>query len=117
MVTAWGMDYYDASNFANVFTTGFRHPWSNAEYDALVQEANSIVGDEERRCELYQQASEVLCSDPGAVFLWHPLMPQAWKTYIDRSGVEPKKYGDAIWWRDKKGDTVLHIYIGKDKSE
>ena len=68
----WDMDYYDASNFMDVFVTGGRHAWSNAEYDALVKEADGIVGDEARRAELYQQAEEILITDVGGVFLWHP---------------------------------------------
>ncbi|MBM3149382.1 MAG: peptide ABC transporter substrate-binding protein, partial [Chloroflexi bacterium] len=52
----WGMDYYDAYNFLGVFYTGFRHPWSNSQYDSLMKQANSLVGDPKKRCDLYQQA-------------------------------------------------------------
>ncbi|HWT82883.1 MAG TPA: peptide ABC transporter substrate-binding protein, partial [Candidatus Methylomirabilis sp.] len=68
----WDMDYYDASNFMDVYRTGGRHPWGNAEYDKLIREANGLMGDEKKRCAMYQQAEDILASDPGAVFLWHP---------------------------------------------
>ena len=46
MLIPWDMDYYDASNFMDVFVTGGRHAWSNPDYDTLVKEADGIVGDE-----------------------------------------------------------------------
>ena len=77
------MDYYDASNFMDVFVTGGRHAWSNPDYDELVKEADGIVGDEARRAELYQDAEEILIKDVGGVFLWHPVFTQLWKPYIE----------------------------------
>src|SRR5215211_425588 len=63
----WDMDYYDASNFMDVFVTGGRHAWSNPDYDELVKDADGIVGDEARRAELYQDAEEILIKDVGGV--------------------------------------------------
>ena len=37
----WEYDYYDASNYMNIYKTGGRHPWTNPEYDKLVGEGNS----------------------------------------------------------------------------
>jgi ABC-type transport system substrate-binding protein len=104
------MDYYDAFNFMQIYSTGFRHPWSNAEYDRLFKEANSEMSDPEKRCELYRQAEDILVSEPGAIFLWQPVVNQAWKTYIKGPAVEPNKYGDQIWQEDKHGQTFFGIY-------
>jgi peptide/nickel transport system substrate-binding protein/oligopeptide transport system substrate-binding protein len=108
----WGMDYYDAFNFIQIYSTGFRHPWSNEEYDNLFNAANTEF-DPEKRCELYQEAEEILVSEPGAIFMWYPVVRQTWKTYIKGPGVEPNKYGDRLWQDPKHGQTYFQVYIAE----
>jgi peptide/nickel transport system substrate-binding protein/oligopeptide transport system substrate-binding protein len=43
-----------------IWKTGGRHPWSNAEYDALVDEAAGFLGDEAERTAMFQNASASL---------------------------------------------------------
>lgn len=111
----WDMDYYDASNFMDVFVTGGRHAWSNAEFDALVKEADGIVGDEARRAELYQQAEAILIKDVGGVFLWHPVFTQLWKPYIAGSCLHENKYGILSWQAPEKGPQYYCTYFTNDK--
>lgn len=111
----WDMDYYDASNFMDVFVTGGRHAWSNAEFDALVKEADGIVGDEARRAELYQQAEAILIKDVGGVFLWHPVFTQLWKPYIAGSCLHENRYGILSWQAPEKGPQYYCTYFTNEK--
>lgn len=111
----WDMDYYDASNFMDVFVTGGRHAWSNAEFDALVKEADGIVGDEARRAELYQQAEAILIKDVGGVFLWHPVFTQLWKPYIAGPCLHENSFGILSWQAPEKGPQYYCTYFTNQK--
>lgn len=111
----WDMDYYDASNFMDVFVTGGRHAWSNADYDALVKEADGLVGDEAKRADLYQQAEEILIKDVGGVFLWHPIFTQLWKPYIEGPCLHENSYGILSWQAPEKGPQYYCTYINNTK--
>ncbi|MFN8593615.1 MAG: peptide ABC transporter substrate-binding protein [Thermomicrobiales bacterium] len=111
----WDMDYYDASNFMDVFVTGGRHAWSNPDYDKLVKEADGIVGDEAKRAELYQQAEEILIKDVGGVFLWHPVFTQLWKPYIEGPCLHENSYGILSWQAPEKGPQYYCTYFTQDK--
>jgi ABC-type transport system substrate-binding protein len=111
----WDMDYYDASNFMDVFVTGGRHAWSNADYDKLVQEADGIIGDEDKRADLYQQAEEILIKDVGGVFLWHPVFTQLWKPYIAGPCLHENVYGILSWQAPEKGPQYYCTYFTNEK--
>jgi len=110
----WEYDYYDASNFMNIYRTGGRHPWSNAEYDRLVNEGNSGMSDSQR-CASYRRAEDILVRDPAAVFLWHPTVMQLWKPWVKGEILKRNKFGILGWQRPSKGDMVPSIYISRDK--
>ena len=111
----WDMDYYDASNFMDVFVTGGRHAWSNPDYDELVKEADGIVGDEARRAELYQEAEEILIKDVGGVFIWHPVFTQLWKPYIEGPCLHENSYGILSWQAPEKGPQYFCTYFTNAK--
>jgi len=81
VLVPWELDYYDASNFMDVYKSGGRHPWANAAYDKLVNQADSSM-DANQRVALYRKAEEILVSEPGAVFLWNPTVTQLWKPWV-----------------------------------
>jgi ABC-type transport system substrate-binding protein len=110
----WEYDYFDASNFMNIYKTGGRHPWSNAEYDRLVTEANSSMN-EAQRCATYRRAEDVLVRDPGAAFLWHPTVIQLWKPWVKGEIQRRNKFGIVGWQRPSKADMIPYIYIGREK--
>jgi ABC-type transport system substrate-binding protein len=111
----WDMDYYDASNFMDVFLTGGRHAWSNADFDKLVKEADGIVGDEAQRAELYQQAEQILIKDVGGVFLWHPVFTQLWKPYIAGPCLHENSFGILSWQAPEKGPQYYCTYFTNEK--
>jgi oligopeptide transport system substrate-binding protein len=114
VVIPWDMDYYDASNFMDVYRAGGRHPWGNAEYDTLIREANGLMGDERKRCAVYQKAEDLLVGDPGAVFLWHPTAMQVWDdSKIGGQVLRPNKFGLTTWFKPEKGSTIFKIYMKK----
>jgi peptide/nickel transport system substrate-binding protein/oligopeptide transport system substrate-binding protein len=113
----WELDYYDGKNFMDIYLSGGRHPWSNAEYDSLVLEADSTI-DNATRCELYIQAERILAGDAGAVYLWHPTVPQLWKTYVRGLPLdEPNKFGFVEWTEPSKATSFFNVYITKDALE
>ena len=48
-----------------------RHTWTNDEFNGLLCEAQSIMGDEAKRNQLYQQAESILIGDVALVPIWH----------------------------------------------
>ncbi len=65
----WCLDYPDASNFLyDVWhtSTNPRGNWSNAEYDALVEEARTLQDVDARR-ELYAQAENILSNTEAGI--------------------------------------------------
>ena len=110
----WEYDYYDASNYMNIYKTGGRHPWTSAEYDKLVAEANSGASDAQR-CAAYRKAEDIMVREPAAVFLWHPTVTQLWKPWVKGEILKTNKFGIVGWQRPSKADMTPYIYIGKDK--
>jgi ABC-type transport system substrate-binding protein len=110
----WEYDYYDASNYMNIYKTGGRHPWTNVEYDKLVAEANSGASDASR-CAVYRKAEDILVREPAAVFLWHPTVTRLWKPWVKGEILKKNKFGIVGWQRPSKGDMTPYIYIGKEK--
>ncbi|HET8632263.1 MAG TPA: peptide ABC transporter substrate-binding protein [Thermomicrobiales bacterium] len=112
---SWDMDYYDASNFMDVFKSGGRNPWKNDEYDRLVASADSTMGDDAKRKQLYQQAEKLLVTEAVGVFLWHPIFTQLWKPYIAGDCFVKNKYGILGWQEPQSGPQYYCAYITKDK--
>jgi ABC-type oligopeptide transport system substrate-binding subunit len=90
-----------------------RHSWLNAEFDALVTEANSLVGDPERRNDLYKQAERILVEDVGGIFLNHRIQGSLYQPYFKGAFREPNAQGVAghQWWNQWVYRTM---YISND---
>ncbi len=79
----YGMDYLDPANMmGTLWTSDGRHSWRNTEFDSIAQEANSLVGDPERRTQLYQEAERILVEDVGAAFLDHRISGHVFQPYL-----------------------------------
>ncbi len=84
----WCYDYPDADNFATVFLkdSGNNHTmWSNAEYEALIDQA-AAESDEAKRHDLYVQADKILVEDDAAIapIYWYTLV-EVTKPYVERT--------------------------------
>jgi ABC-type transport system substrate-binding protein len=117
---SYGMDYFDASNMLGVWTTGGRHSWSNADFDAKVNEAATFIGDDEARNALFQEAERILVEDVPAVWTYHPTPIQLIKPYIKGPALDADVNGiAAIHWPGwSTTSTVLtEIYVSSDAPE
>lgn len=113
---AYGWDYLDPSNLLNLFLSRGRHPWRNERYEDLVERANHLVGDPERRTRLYQQAEEILVRDVGGVFLWHDLVNEMWRPYVRGDALEPNESGYRAWRGNQMLNLMTTLYISDDVS-
>jgi ABC-type transport system substrate-binding protein len=106
-------DFVDPADMLSIWMYGLgrRHLWRNAEFDSLVTQANTTIGDDAERTALYQRAEEVLVRDVGGVFLWHPMVTQLWKPWIKGNPVQPNKFGVTAWrgFQGERGAGFQHL--------
>jgi ABC-type transport system substrate-binding protein len=76
---SFGTDYLDATSMLNVFKSGGRHSWSNAQYDQLLKEGAPLSGDPERRSQMMKDAERVLVEDVPAIWVYHQLIGELHK--------------------------------------
>lgn len=106
-------DYTDASHLMDMWAQGVRFPWTNEEYQKLVEEADYLVGDEAKRIQLYQDAEKILVDDVGGIFIMYDKRPQFWKPYVKGKSLEPNKDGIVAFRGNKLGLTDYTVYIAK----
>ena len=111
---AYGWDYVDPSNLLNLWLSRGRHPWRNDRFEELVDHANMLVGDPERRTQLYQEAEEILVRDVGGVFLWHDLVNEMWRPYVRGEAIEANEWGYKAWRGNQMLDLTTTLYISED---
>ena len=68
---SYGMDFLDPYNMLSVWLSGGRHSWANEEFDQLVKDAASFIGDPAERTKMFQDAERILVEDVPAVFVYH----------------------------------------------
>ena len=110
----YGMDYLDPSNMLGLWHSRGRHSWRNAEFDAMIDEANVLVGDPETRFQMYHDAERILVEDVGGAFLFHRNLGELFQPYIAGPNCfAPDKVGISAWhWNNQWcwGD----IYVTQD---
>ncbi len=116
MIT-YGWDYMDPSNLLNLWMSRGRHPWRNDRFEELVERANRLVGDPERRTRLYRDAEEILVRDVGGVFLWHDLVNEMWRPYVRGEALEPNLSGYSAWRGNQMLNLMPTLYISNDVLE
>ncbi|MBN8637290.1 MAG: peptide ABC transporter substrate-binding protein [Anaerolineae bacterium] len=74
--SVWGADYPDPQNFISqqlrTDVGNNNGHYSNAEFDALVDQADVLVGDVDARLALYNQAEQIAVSEVGWLPLYNP---------------------------------------------
>jgi peptide/nickel transport system substrate-binding protein/oligopeptide transport system substrate-binding protein len=114
---SYGQDYFDASNMLGVWLSSGRHSWANEEYDNLVNEATSLIGDDEARLQMFQDAERILVEDVPAVFSNFRTPIQFVKPYLTGPALEPDANGiTAIHWPGwELASTVLEeLYVSAE---
>ena len=108
---SYGMDYLDPANLLGIWLSSGRHSWKNDKFDALVNEASGMVGDDDARTKMFQDAERILVDDVGGVFIAHRWQGDLFQPYVQGDSIrEPDANGISGWhWGN---DSVLsNLYI------
>jgi ABC-type transport system substrate-binding protein len=111
---SYGMDFLDQSNLLGIWVSSGRHAWVNEEYDRLVSDASSVVGEDDRRNALFQQAEEILVSNVGGAFIAHRWQGDLFKPYVQGAFRQPDATGvSGVHWGNSW--VTSDIYMTNDK--
>lgn len=95
---SYGMDFLDPSNLLGIWLSTGRHSWKNDEFDRLVTEASSMVGDPEARDQMFRDAERILVDDVGGAFIAHRWQGDLFQPYVQGEGLRtPDSQGIAAW--------------------
>jgi peptide/nickel transport system substrate-binding protein/oligopeptide transport system substrate-binding protein len=97
------MDFLDPSNLLGIWVSTGRHSWLNEEFDSMVAEASSMVGDPAAREQMFRDAERILVDDVGGVFIAHRWQGDLVKPFLQGEGFrEPDSQGIAAfhWGND-----------------
>jgi ABC-type transport system substrate-binding protein len=100
---SYGMDFLDPSNLLGIWVSTGRHSWKNDEYDRMISEASSMVGDPAAREQMFKDAERILVDDVGGVFIAHRWQGDLVKPFLQGEGFrEPDSQGIAAfhWGND-----------------
>jgi peptide/nickel transport system substrate-binding protein/oligopeptide transport system substrate-binding protein len=115
---SYGMDYLDPANMmGTLWLSDGRHSWRNEEFDAIAREANSLVGDPDRRTELYKEAERILVEDVGGIFLNHRIQGHIFQPYLqgafrdlNAQGLPGWQWGNDWMWSSFYIDATVANY-------
>lgn len=95
-ILGWCADYPDPQNWLSVYwrTGGFgeRIGYSNPDFDALVNEADTTV-DPQKRMELYKQAQRLLTDGAPVAFAWNNVNTYMVKPWVKGVVTTPQDHG------------------------
>jgi peptide/nickel transport system substrate-binding protein/oligopeptide transport system substrate-binding protein len=95
---SYGMDFLDPSNLLGIWLSTGRHSWKNDEFDRMVTEASSMVGDPEARDQMFRDAERILVDDVGGAFIAHRWQGNLFQPYVQSEGLRtPDSQGIAAW--------------------
>lgn len=101
-MVGYNYDYVDPSDFMDLFVTGGRHAWSNADYDKTVAAADSSF-DQAARGTLYEKSQQIMAAQVPASFLYVPVNTSLYNPKIVNPATLPEQTDD---W-------MLNAYIKK----
>ena len=109
---SYGMDFLDPANLlGNVWHSSGRHSWKNDEFDALVTEASALVGDPDKRDQMFRDAERILVDDVGGIFIGHRWAGNLVQPYVQGEAFrEPDSQGIAgFHWGNDSAYSTLYI--------
>jgi ABC-type transport system substrate-binding protein len=107
MLSVWGG--CDKADTLNADAPG-RHTWRSKEYNDLMCQAQTLVGDEAKRNELYKQAEKILVSDVGLVPLYHSILNVLVHDDIKGPALDPNSAGVKTFWRHEFTSGMSGVY-------
>lgn len=114
---SYGMDFFDPSNMLGVWQSGGRHPWSNEEFDALVEEGSTSLAEADERIAIFQNAERILVEDVPAVWAYFVTPIQLVKPYLIGPALEPDNNDiAAVHWPGfaTTGHALEELYVSAD---
>ncbi len=114
---SYGFDYLDQSNMLGIWNSTGRHAWKNPEFDKMVSDATSMVGDTAKRDQMFKDAEKILVSDAGGVFIYHVTPGAIYKPYMKGSELDADQTGVAAWhWPFIESGCMLvyTLYVSND---
>lgn len=114
---SYGMDFLDPYNMLSVWLSGGRHSWANEEFDTLVREGASFIGEADERIAIFQNAERILVEDVPGVFIYHETPVQLIKPWVLGEFKEPDANGiAAMHWPGYSAMSTVpaELYIGAD---
>lgn len=114
---SYGMDFLDPSNLLGIWVSSGRHSWLNSEFDQLVTEASSLVGEPELRDQMFRNAEEILVDDVGGVFIAHRWAGNLVQSWIQGEAIrEPDSQGiSGFHWGDDSAISNLYLSTAKEE--
>jgi peptide/nickel transport system substrate-binding protein/oligopeptide transport system substrate-binding protein len=106
MLGVWGGCEEEGADMSNM---PGRHTWYNAEYNTLLCDAGSLLGDEDARNEMYQQAERILIEDVALIPIHHPILVAMVKPMF-----EPSDAGIRTWNRFRFSSRESNIYKAQE---
>jgi len=80
-IVQWVQDYSDPTNLLDWWATGSRHNWHNDRFVELIDTARGEL-DVAKRCQMYNEAEQILIEDVGGVFIGHPVEGSLWSSRL-----------------------------------
>jgi peptide/nickel transport system substrate-binding protein/oligopeptide transport system substrate-binding protein len=114
---SYGMDFLDPFNMLSVWLSGGRHSWANPDFDQLVKDAASFIGDPAERTKMFQDAEKILVEDVPGVFIYHTTPVQLIKPWLKGEFKEPDANGIAsLHWPGYTAMSTVpaELYIGAE---
>lgn len=114
---SYGMDFLDPYNMLSVWLSGGRHSWANEEFDQLVNDGASFIGEAEERTRMFQDAERILVEDVPGVFIYHETPVQLVKPWLKGAFIEPDVNGiTSLHWPGytSMSTVPVELYIGAD---
>ncbi len=113
---AFVYDYPDPSNMLGLLwrsqPKGYaRHDWLNSGFDDLLDRANTHM-DSEYRYSLYAQAEHIMAEEAGAVFLFHPVITELRKPYLQ--GIKEDRHGRVVPIISIQTVNFTEMYIARE---
>lgn len=88
-LSGWGADYADPINFLELFQTtngNNKSGYSNADYDALIEQARTEVEDLDARWDMLLEAEQILMEDAGIAPVYQRATAVLEKDYVKNIG-------------------------------
>ncbi len=110
---SYGMDYLDPANLLGIWLSSGRHSWKNEQFDTLVTEASSIVGDDEGRTQMFKDAEKILVDDVGGVFIAHRWQGDLFQPYVQGDSIRVPDSNGISGWHWGNDSVLSDLYIAQ----